>query len=104
SERSIAITLNDQLRTVSEYDPIVVRSANGTVVRLSSVASIEPGVRDRRSAAWYNGQPSVLLVINKQANSNVIETVDRIHALLPEIKRWIPTGIEISVLSDRTRA
>ena len=44
----------------------------------------------------------MLLVITKQADSNVIETVDRIHALLPELKRWIPADIDISVLSDRT--
>jgi multidrug efflux pump len=103
AERAVAIASNDQIRTAAEYDPIVVRSANGSVVRLSSIASIELGVRDNRAAAWFNGQPSVLLVINKQANSNVIETVDRIYALLPEIKRWIPTGIDISVLSDRTQ-
>jgi hydrophobe/amphiphile efflux-1 (HAE1) family protein len=102
-ERAITIGTNDQLRTVPEYDPIVLRSANGTVVRLSSVASIEAGVRNSRSAGWFNGQPSVLLVINKQANSNVIETVDRIYDLLPELKRWIPAGIDISVLSDRTQ-
>ena len=60
-------------------------------------------MRNSRSAGWFNGQPSVLLVINKQANSNVIETVDRIYELLPELKRWIPAGIDISVLSDRTR-
>jgi hydrophobe/amphiphile efflux-1 (HAE1) family protein len=103
AERAITITSNDQLRAASDYDPIVVRSANGTVVRLSAVASIEPGVRDRRSAAWYNGRPAVLLVINKQADSNVIATVDRIYALIPELKRWIPAGTDISVLSDRTR-
>ena len=103
AERAVTIAANDQIRTAADYDPIVVRSANGTVVRLSSIASIELGVRDNRAAAWFNGQPSVLLVINKQANSNVIETVDRIYALLPEIKRWIPTGIDISVLSDRTQ-
>src|SRR5262249_44205962 len=103
SGRAVAIATNDQLRTAADYDPIVVRTANGTVVRLSAVASIELGVRDRRAAAWYNGQPSVLLVINKQANSNVIETVDRIRELIPEIKRWIPPGIDISVLSDRTQ-
>jgi hydrophobe/amphiphile efflux-1 (HAE1) family protein len=103
SERAVTISANDQLRTAADYDPIVVRSANGTLVRLSAIASIELGVRDRRAAAWFNGQPSVLLVINKQANSNVIETVDRIYALLPEIKRWIPAGIDISVLSDRTQ-
>src|SRR5947208_4832540 len=103
SERAVTISANDQLRTAADYDPIVVRAANGTVVRLSAIASIELGVRDRRAAAWFNGQPSVLLVINKQANSNVLETVDRIYALLPEIKRWIPSGIDVSVLSDRTQ-
>jgi multidrug efflux pump len=102
NERAITIGSNDQLRTAPDYDPIVVRTANGTVVRLSAVASIEAGVRNSRSAGWFNGQPSVLLVITKQANSNVIETVDRIRDLIPEIKRWISPGIDISVLSDRT--
>ena len=59
-------------------------------------------MRNSRSFGWYNGQPSVLLVITKAADSNVIETVDRIRALIPEIKRWIPADIDISVLSDRT--
>jgi multidrug efflux pump len=103
NERAITIGSNDQLRTAPDYDPIVVRTANGTVVRLSAVASIEAGVRNSRSAGWFNGQPSVLLVINKQSTANVIETVDRIYELLPEIKRWISPGIEISVLSDRTK-
>ena len=103
SERAITIGTNDQLRAAADYDPIVVRTANGTVVRLSAVASIEAGVRNSRSAGWFNGQPSVLLVITKQANSNVIETVDRIRELLPELKRWISPGIDISVLSDRTQ-
>jgi hydrophobe/amphiphile efflux-1 (HAE1) family protein len=103
NERAITIGSNDQLRTAPDYDDIVVRAANGTVVRLSAVASIETGVRNSRSAGWFNGEPSVLLVIQKQANSNVIETVDRIYELLPEIKRWIPAGIEITVLSDRTQ-
>jgi multidrug efflux pump len=103
NERAITIGTNDQLRTAPDYDPIVVRSANGAVVRLSAVASIEAGVRNSRSAGWFNSQPSVLLVINKQSTSNVIETVQRIYELLPEIKRWISPGIDISVLSDRTQ-
>src|SRR5882757_1115889 len=101
-ERAITIATDDQLRAAPQYDPIVVVAANGTVVRLSAVASIEAGVRNSLSAGWFNGQPSVLLVITKQANSNVIETVDRIYELLPEIKKWISPGIDISVLSDRT--
>jgi multidrug efflux pump len=101
-ERSVIISSSDQLRNAKDYDPIVVVAANGTVVRLSSVATVEAGVRNSRAAGWFNGQPSVLLVITKQSDANVIETVDRIYELLPELKRWIPAGIDISVLSDRT--
>ena len=100
--RSQTIAINDQLRKPREYETLVVKNANGNIVRLSAIASIEQSVRNTRSAAWFNGQPSVLLVISKQADANVIDTVDRIHALIPELKRWIPADIEFSVLSDRT--
>src|SRR5258707_790175 len=93
---------NDQLRTVPEYKNLVVKAANGTVVRLGGIADVELGVRNSRSAAWFNLQPSVLLVVTKQADANVIDTVDRIYEMLPELKRWIPADIKISVLSDRT--
>jgi hydrophobe/amphiphile efflux-1 (HAE1) family protein len=97
------IATNDQLRSPSQYRSIVVKTKpDGTVVRLGAVASVEASVRNTRSAAWFNLQPSVLLVITKQADANVIDTVDRIHELLPELKRWIPADTEISVLSDRT--
>ncbi|HEY7301791.1 MAG TPA: efflux RND transporter permease subunit [Xanthobacteraceae bacterium] len=101
-KRAVTIGINDQLRDATQYDPVVVRSANGTVVRLSAVASIEPGVRNSRSFGWYNRQPSVLLVVTKDSNSNVIETVDRIFEVLPDIKRYIPNDIDISVLTNRT--
>jgi multidrug efflux pump len=100
--RAQSIATNPQLQGPRQYDPIVVKNANGDVVRLSSVASIEQGVRNSRSASWFNAQPSVLLIITKEADANVIETVDRIKGLLPELKRWIPTDIEIAVLSDRS--
>ena len=96
------IAVNDQLRTVRDYERIVVRSANGSVVRLSAIASVEQGTRNARSAAWFNQQPAVLLIITKQVDANVIDTVERIRAVLPELKRWIPADIDISVLSDRT--
>ena len=96
------IATNDQLRSPSEYRSIVVKTVNGNVVRLGAIASVEASVRNSRSAAWFNMQPSVLLVITKQADANVIDTVDRIRELLPELKRWIPADTEISVLSDRT--
>jgi hydrophobe/amphiphile efflux-1 (HAE1) family protein len=97
------IGTNDQLRTVPEYKNLAVKSANGTVVKLGAIADVELGVRNSRSAAWFNLQPSVLLVITKQADANVIDTVDRIYEMLPELKRWIPADVQISVLSDRTQ-
>ena len=103
SERSQMITINEQMRAVSQYESLVVKVANGNVVRLSAIASVEQSVRNSRSAAWFNAQPSVLLVVTKQVNANVIETVDQIRDLLPELKRWIPADIEFSILSDRTQ-
>jgi hydrophobe/amphiphile efflux-1 (HAE1) family protein len=95
------IATNDQLRTPRDYEPIVVRAANGTIVRLSSVASVKQGVRNILSAAWFNRQPAILLIITKQANANVIRTVDGVHEVVRNLKGWIPDDIKISVLSDR---
>ena len=97
-----SIATNDQLRSPRDYDSVVVRTINGAVVRLSSIASIQPGVRNNLSAAWFNGQPSVLVVITKQAQANVIDTVDRIYQVLKDLKGWIPADLQISVLADRT--
>ena len=97
-----SIEADGQMLKPSEFGKLVVKTVNGSSILLGSVATIAPGVRNVRSSATYNGKPSVLLVITKQANANVIETVDRIYALLPELKRFIPAGIDISVLTDRT--
>jgi multidrug efflux pump len=103
TERAQTIAINEQMRQVHEYETLIVKAVNGNVVRLSAIASVEQSVRNSRSAAWFNAQPSVLLVITKQADANVIDTVDQIRTLLPELKRWIPADIEFSVLSDRTQ-
>jgi multidrug efflux pump len=100
--RAMSIGINDQLRSAEEYDPIVIRTINGAVVHLSSVAKVSASLRNTKSAAWFNGKPAVLLVVTKQADANVIDTVDRIYETLPELSRWVPAGIDISVLSDRT--
>ena len=60
-------------------------------------------MRNSRAAGWYNNDPSVLLIITKQGNANVIDTVDRIYELLPELRQWVPAGLDISVLTDRTQ-
>jgi len=101
-QRAVALETNAQLRSLEDYKNIIVKVANGTAVRLSDVASVDGGTRNARSAAMFNNKPAILLTIVKSADANVIETVDRIRELIPEIKRWIPPAIEISVLSDRT--
>ena len=102
-KRATSIAVNDQLRKAADYDPIVVKTVGGTVIRLSTVANIAASVRNSRSAGWFNRDPSVLLIITKQADANVIDTVDRIYAMLPELKPFVPAGLEISVLTDRTQ-
>jgi len=103
SRRAVTIGINDQLRKADEYDPVVVKTVDGNVIRLSNVATIKPSVRNSLAAGWFNRSPSVLLIITKQPNANVIDTVDRIYALLPELKQWVPAGLDISVLADRTQ-
>ncbi len=101
--RNVTIASNNQLTEPQGYSPIVVKTVNGTVIRLTDIASVQPGVRNSRAAGWYNKDPSVLLIITKQGNANVIDTIDRIYALLPQLKRWVPAGLDISVLADRTQ-
>jgi hydrophobe/amphiphile efflux-1 (HAE1) family protein len=101
-KQAISLGTNDQLRGIPDYSSVVVRSANGQIVRLTDVATVTQGVRNTRSAGWFNRKPAIVLVITKQPQANVIETVDKVHALLPEMNRWIPAGVDISILSDRT--
>jgi len=102
-QRGTTIGMNDQLRNANEYDPLVVKTINGTVIRLSDIATIRASVRNTLAAGWFNRDPSVLLIITKQNSANVIDTVDRIYDLLPVLREWVPAGLEISVLTDRTQ-
>jgi multidrug efflux pump len=100
--QSETLSINKQMRTAAEFRDIMIKSSNGNFVRLSDVAEVEDSVRNSRSIAWFNKQPAVLIQITKQGDANVIDTVDRVRALIPELKQWIPAGVEISTLVDRT--
>jgi multidrug efflux pump len=103
AKQAIAIETNAQLgMRVEDYKKIAIKTANGDVVRLGAVAEVMQATRNSRSAASFNNQPAILLTVTKSEDANVLDTVDRIHALLPAVKRMIPEGIDISVLSDRT--
>jgi hydrophobe/amphiphile efflux-1 (HAE1) family protein len=98
-----SIATNDQLSTTRDFRNIVIASSKGAIVKLGDIATVDRSVRNRLAAGWFNGKPAVLVIVTKQANANVIETVDHIKELLPELQRWIPSGINISILADRTQ-
>jgi multidrug efflux pump len=100
--QSETLGLNKQMRTAAEFRDIIVKSSGGNYVRLSDVAEVEDSVRNARSIAWFNKQPAVLIQITKQGDANVIDTVDRVREMIPDLKQWIPAGVEISILTDRT--
>ena len=99
---SHAIATNDQLYVASSYAPLIVRAANGAIVRLSAIAQVIDSVENTRLGGWFNRDRAVLLIISKQPGANVVETVDRIKEVLPQLRRWMPAGAKISVVADRT--
>ncbi|RVT97756.1 acriflavine resistance protein B [Rhodovarius crocodyli] len=98
-----AITVNDRIERPEDYANLILRTSNGAIMRLSDVARVSPGVRDRRQGGNYNGRPAVLMIIFKQPDANVIEVVDGIRGMLPTLQRWIPAGIDINIMRDRTQ-
>ena len=102
TDGSYVIRVNDQLRKADEYKPVIVATRHGTPIRLAAVASVIDSVENVRTSGWFNDQPAVLVFVFKEANANVIETVDRIHALLPTLQAWLPPAIDLAVMSDRT--
>jgi multidrug efflux pump len=96
------ILANDQARKAADYIPIIIAYRSGAAVRLSDVAEVTDSVQDLRNAGSANGKPSVLLILNRQPNANIIETVDRVTALLPVLRASIPSSIDLQVALDRT--
>src|SRR5215467_8470005 len=102
TDGSYVIRVNDQMRKADEYKSVIVATRHGTPIRLDAVASVVDSVENVRTSGWFNNQPAVLVFVFKEVNANVIETVDRIHALLPTLQAWLPPAIDLAVMSDRT--
>jgi len=96
------IGLNSQISKAPDYAKLVLKSANGAVIRLADVATVTNGVANSRLAAWSGKQPAILLSISKTSDANAIETADKVRAMLPQLLAWMPPGIQTTVLSDRT--
>jgi hydrophobe/amphiphile efflux-1 (HAE1) family protein len=101
-DRAETIGVNGQMSQASEYAPLLIKAGRGAVLRLSDVATVIDGVANSRLAAWNGKQRAILLTITKSAGANVIETVDRIKELLPQLMQWLPANIQLTVIADRT--
>src|SRR5207237_10850731 len=94
----------DQLLARKDYQPLIVSYRNGAPVHLSDVADVIDDVENVRQAAWMNEVPAVIVNIQRQPGANVIEVVDRIKKLLPQLYGALPSSIQVSVLTDRTNS
>src|ERR1043166_9573113 len=99
---SHTIVINGQMVDPNPYQQLVLRQTNNTPVRLDAFGRAITGVENNRLAGWSGTNRAVLVIVFKQAGANVIQTVDRIRGVLPQLERWMPAGAKISVLSDRT--
>ncbi|MBV9201829.1 MAG: MdtB/MuxB family multidrug efflux RND transporter permease subunit [Alphaproteobacteria bacterium] len=100
--RAYTINANDQIRKPSDYNDLVVAYRNGAPVKLSDVAHATEGAENTKLAAWMNGDEAVIVNIQRQPGANVIEVVDRIQALLPQLRAALPSAVDVAVLTDRT--
>ncbi len=96
------IYANDQANRAKDYLPLIVAYNNGSPVRLSDIADVIDSMQDVRNMGLVNGKPGVLIIIFKQPNANIIETVDRIQAIMPQLRASIPQAISLNVMQDRT--
>ena len=103
-ERTWQIQANDQLSRAEQYLPLIISHKAGAAVRLSDVAQVIDSVEDVRSIGLSNGKSAITLIIFRQPEANIIETVDNITSLLPKLKAALPEGVDLSVVSDRTQS
>jgi multidrug efflux pump len=101
-QRSITISVNDQLKDPAEYERLILAYENGAPLRLGDVAQVRRSAENLYQAAWFGRTPAILLNIQRQPGANVIEVVDRVQALLPGLRATLPTGVDLQVASDRT--
>ncbi len=100
--QQLPIYANDQAKTASEYLPLIVTYKNGAAIHLSDIGQALDSVEDLRSAGLKDNQPAILLIINKQAGANIIETVDKIKSLFPQLQASIPSACKLSMVLDRS--
>ena len=102
-ELSTTLAANDQLRWAAQYQPLILAQTADSTVRLEDVAVVMDDVQNQRVAGWVDEVRSVLIIVRRQPGANIIDTVDRIKQLLPQLASSISPAITITVASDRTQ-
>jgi multidrug efflux pump len=102
ARQSYTLEANDQILEASQYKSIVVNWTNGRPIILSDVANVVAGMENSRVGGWYGGEPAVVLDVLRQPGANIIDTVERLKAGLPELRRILPMGMTLDIVNDRT--
>ncbi|OTG94697.1 multidrug efflux RND transporter permease subunit [Acinetobacter sp. ANC 3832] len=102
--RSTMLDANDQIRSIADYQNLILRWNNDAPIRLKDVANVVVGSEDRYMAAWANSQSAILINIQRQPNANVVQVADQIKQVLPELQKNLPSNVHIRVLTDRTES
>jgi multidrug efflux pump len=100
--RAYTINTNDQLKSADEYSKIVVAYRNNSPVRLQDIATLVEGAENSKLGGWMNKTPALIVNVQRQPGANVVDVVNRIQAMLPELKASLPRGVDVAVLTDRT--
>jgi hydrophobic/amphiphilic exporter-1 (mainly G- bacteria), HAE1 family len=104
SERNFVVETHGQLMNAASYEPVVVAYRNGRPIRLDEVAHVYDGVENERNASWSNGVRTIYLAIQRQPNTNTVEVVDGIKAMLPELEQSLPGSVKLAIRSDRSES
>ncbi|MFL9876257.1 efflux RND transporter permease subunit [Paraburkholderia megapolitana] len=101
--QAYSIGANDQLQSAADYSDLVIAYKNGAPIRLTQIAKSIDGAEDTRQAAWTGKTPAIILNIQRQPGANVIDVVDRVQKLLPQLRASLPATLKVDVLTDRTQ-
>ncbi|MDR3568927.1 MAG: multidrug efflux RND transporter permease subunit [Syntrophobacteraceae bacterium] len=98
----VQIVADDQLHTAAQYRRVIIKYQNGAPVRLCDLGSVEDSVQDLRTGGGVNGKPAIMLIVFRSPGANIINTVGRVRALLPQLSALVPKSVELSVVLDRS--
>jgi multidrug efflux pump len=96
------VNTNDQIKSAEEYGSIVVAYKNGAPVRLKDIATLLAGAENTKLGGWMNSTPALIMNVQRQPGANVVDVVNRIHDLMPELQASLPSGVDVAILTDRT--